>query len=327
MVFVVLMASVSVNLFLPVRPNLWQTQSQQKDADIAVLVMGEAEQFSMWLHRLEQIKNKQLTFIYASYDRDIAPDDDGFVYTGSLKYDTIFIPGTAWTDGRDALGEKAIEAEVRRKKTFDYWVFSDDDATVKCESLSEAECWQHVFDYIGRDDMPSQVSTVAFVVDDFSGAKMHAVSNADAYFNAFKRDYVPYMQPYVSMPAGTSSWVSQLAVFCIMQKCLPGSVFIIPEIHSINLLHRPYVRGLNFDELKTVLALNYGGRFDWCAADFAANTDLYEQGYGSTPLVDTLEELKEVIPPASEELELPDCSFLKDRFEKWESGVKKRMYQ
>ena len=166
--------------------------------DIIMMVMGEKENFSIWLNRLKALKiDADLTFIYASYDEEIITNDtDVTDFSDSFTYSTIFIPNTTWTQGRTLLGEKAIELEYIRSKKFDFWGFSDDDLDVICDAPvfldTNLDCWEQVFHNI-RTDLPNKITMIStgFVKSQFS----RAVSNTDAMFNVFKREYVPYYQP------------------------------------------------------------------------------------------------------------------------------------
>eukprot|EP00537_Pseudo-nitzschia_pungens_P013744 CAMPEP_0172385982 /NCGR_PEP_ID=MMETSP1061-20121228/3584_1 /TAXON_ID=37318 /ORGANISM="Pseudo-nitzschia pungens, Strain cf. pungens" /LENGTH=304 /DNA_ID=CAMNT_0013115199 /DNA_START=243 /DNA_END=1154 /DNA_ORIENTATION=- len=291
-------------------------KSTPRTITIIVMVMGPKMTFPSWLSLLEQITG-ELQFVYASYDEEISPHEKRS--SVSLNYETIFIPDTTWTEGRTLLGEKAIELEVHRKRQFDYWLYLDDDIVLVDKHNNDAsptQTLQQFFDVLGADDIPSRVTTISPTsnhrkeVDALVG-----VSNVDAMVNAFKREYVPYLQPYAVLPVGGSQWVSQLAVFCIMRECMPLSVLALPNLVGTNKLHRDYPRGMDMDQLEEAVKNNYGGYFDQCRRNFSADVRLYEQQQPKTQSVDSFHELQAVIPEP--ELSKPSCRFLKDRYEKW----------
>ena len=287
--------------------------------DIVFIVMGF---FSMWHTALENLDGN-IALIYASYDEPVS-------YNSSINYQTIHIPGTTWTQGRNFLAEEAIRLERKRCKEFTHWIFSDDDIVPFCDMNvagykeefqrvygddESVSCWQHVIDYIGSSKVPEKAS---LMVGQSGPRGFFAVSTADAMFNVFKRKYVPYLLPYATLPEGTSEWLSQAALFCIIRNCLKYSAAIIPYIGFANGLHREYARGLDRKQYRTVIKNNYineGIRLEKCLK-YHAIGDQYKQAT-SLLLYDEADMLNDLMPFN----DLSPWSGLKDRFERWEKSI------
>mmetsp|Transcript_11445 Transcript_11445/g.32939 ORF Transcript_11445/g.32939 Transcript_11445/m.32939 type:complete len:365 (+) Transcript_11445:85-1179(+) len=301
------------------------------ESNIIVMVMGQKDYFPTWLHRLEKM-NARLTFIFASYDEEIREDDEMVTsFTGSLDFYNMYIPNTRWEEGRTLLGEKAIEFEVRRGKQFDWWFFLDDDVNIICEaplSTKAVDCWQHVFDTLNRNDLASKITavnvpSVRILPDGKPPQRMKAANNYDPNFAAFKREYLPYVQPYAVTPQDTGIWMSNVLVMCQMRECMPRSAYWPPHIMLENPSHRPYKRGFQFDKLLYMLKVNFGGHLDHCV-EMSKKGEEYDVGFFVTPWADSMEELQALIP--DQQLNKPSCASLVERFERWEIGVKQRMY-
>lgn len=288
--------------------------------DIVVMVMGEAAAFRTWLHRLQSIKG-ELTFIYASFDKEIflTNDERGL----DFHYDMIFVPNTTWTEGRTILGEEALTKERARKKEFDHWLFADDDVDFTCLENEESRlffggeenCWQRVFDFIARDDIPAKASAIVAVVAPFPAFEsMAAVSTYDALFNVFKREYVTYLQPYPMLPKGFSEWMSQGALFCLLKTCMPGSAVLLPFMNVHNPGHRDYIRGFNDTEIQISIRNNYDDdemNFHPCPKPYNIDQQQDLDGFQS------LSELNDNMQTS----DITQCHALKKRFEKWQSKV------
>ena len=304
-----------------------QAELKREKDDILMMVMGEKQMFPIWLNRLKALKiGADLTFVYGSYDEEIIKNDtDVTDFSDSFTYSTIFIPKTTWTQGRTLLGEKAIELEYNRAKKFDFWGFSDDDFDLVCNfptvfDTSE-DCWEQVF-YNLRTDLPSKITMIAPQLSPKQNLEFgRAVTSVDAIFNVFRREYVPYYQPYVALPPGESEWLSQLVLFLVVQTCFPSSVYVIPRMFGKNPLHRKYARGLPLDVMKTIAQKNYGNVTDAAISRFESGKSFYDHMHGSTPHARDIEEVNDSIPSHN----LMQCRPMKERYEKWEQEVINRI--
>jgi hypothetical protein len=267
-------------------------------------------------------------------------DDD----TKSDWCHSIFIPGTTWTEGRNLLAEEAIRMERKKGNQFTHWIFSDDDIFLSCGKAKEnnhklswlkengsrkemygvdiddnTSCWQHVFDFIGSGKAPQKASNIYLTLFSPQYAQgFSALSTVDAIFNAFTREYVPYLLPYPTVPQGQSQWLSQGGIFCIIRSCMPSSSVTIPYvvIDIKNTFHSDYVRGFPVHVMNQMNIDNYANEemnFKLCP-DFPRT--FYHQGADFIQ-ADTMEELNEGIPKPK----LRECAPLKTRFESWEASI------
>ena len=201
-----------------------------------------------------------LSFVYASYDAEIPGQGENYICeennsSTSLDCQTIYIPHTTWTEGRNLLAEEALRKERHLGKEYRYWLFLDDDVNVRCKSPA-VECWQQVFNFISSDEVPDKASTISLPYGNPRDGFM-AVSNADAMFAEFKKERVPYLLPYATLQEGESEWDSQAANFCVIGSCMPSSVLFVPFVGGVNGAHRDYVRGLNLQNISATIARNY----------------------------------------------------------------------
>jgi len=244
-----------------------------------------------------------------------------------FDYETVYIPDATWTEGRNLMAEKTLREEKLRGKEFSYWVFLDDYIEPICHPgsvkvLGGGSCWQKIFNFISSNNnrvVPNKVSTIVLPWSTQQGYA--STSNADSLFAAFKRDTVPYLLPYATLPKESSEWLSQAANYCVMNTCLPDSAVYVPYVSARNTKQsRPYIReGYDLQNIQTVVALNL--QFDGFAPckDWTSVTK-YAQGEHGTGIVGpfkTATELNQQIPTHKRTL----CSPLRDRFAEWEKNV------
>jgi hypothetical protein len=154
------------------------SQHNENKKEILFIVMGERKNFKVWFQRLN-INNKnhpaRVTFIYGSYDESVNATEDNVICEQSNEMfdcQTLFIPGTTWTQGRNRLAEEALRKEKKRGMKYDYWGFADDDVQLICdecvnldhhecpESLS-LKCWNRFLATIATEGaLPENASTV-----------------------------------------------------------------------------------------------------------------------------------------------------------------------
>jgi len=120
--------------------NSFLTEIVRKEEmlEIIVLVMGEAAAFETWYDNLKVVDKDttNLVLVYASYDQKVANTSkfhrekvDSVQDGEFVDFDTIYIKGTTWTQGRNLLAAEALRKEKLHGKTFDYWYFIDDDVS------------------------------------------------------------------------------------------------------------------------------------------------------------------------------------------------------
>lgn len=308
------------------------SQHNENKKEILFIVMGERKNFKVWFHRLNiNTKNHpaRLTFIYGSYDESVNATEDNVICeqsNESFDCQTLFIPGTTWTEGRNRLAEEALRKEKKRGRKYDYWGFADDDVQLICHSCIKLDlcsesfkCWNNFFATIATEGaLPDNASTVVleigWAVDKNKWPKgFTAVSTYDAFVTVIKRDTVPLLLPYATLGNGVSEWVSQAVLFCVMKICIPGSAVKFPFMYGGNLEHRPYVRGIKLSVVMDTILENYNPyvSFNECwripFIDQEQNTHVFE----------TAEECSANIPTSN----LDYCAPVLDRFTAWEESI------
>jgi hypothetical protein len=304
--------------------------------------MGPKEKFHDFVEIVrESSKKHPISFVYASFDFKIEEDVLSGGAAGCLlegdnekqeqknHFDckTIYIPNTTWTEGRNLLAEEAVRQERENGYEYKYWIFADDDLTAHCDSTNctvgndrhnqNICCWSRVLSFFEGDDIPDRVTSISASAQ--LRNKFLAVSNVDAMFQAFKREYIPYVMPYATLPKNASQWTSQAALFCVFQTCFRSSVMYIPNVKMNNTEHRTYARGMDMTLIKDVIAKNYHDS----AAGFFPCADIghnqINQNFQPTAMFRTAEELNQVIPPHSN---LTKCKSLIERYNSWEKMIK-----
>ena len=293
------------------------TTADPGKADILVMILGEKNTFAEWHHRLTEI-NGQITFIYASYDESI-PSNELPKGNSTLKYETLFFPGATWTEGRIKLGIRAIELEWGRKKKFDFWVFSDNHVTLQCDlTQTGAECWQYVFDSI-RNDLPTKINMVAIPSKGEERPSARSVNFFEPFFNAYRRAFVPYHQPYFSLEPGVDDWNSHLALMYVVQLCASLSVYNPPHVYGENTPHRDYPVIFDVDRIIAVFASNNAQDPAWVKkfTKYISLFDSFNSTKTSSPVARNVDELDIHIPTPI----LPNCIHFKNRFLAWEKSI------
>lgn len=232
----------------------------------------------------------KLSFIYASYDKPIIAQQNetanstknSTASTTTTSYTlrnhsetswTIYMPGSTWTQARNKLAEEALRHERRRGRKYDYWVFLDDDVEFHCRKREGGVlfakndkieigqvCWNRFLDFLNLDELIPQKATLLTVkMGNANFLKNYdAVSNADPFVSAFKRDSIPYHLPYATLKEGMSEHNSAYVQYCLMFTCMKQSAVYIPNICGRNNDHRPYTRGFNTSEIAEAAVQNYG---------------------------------------------------------------------
>ncbi len=314
---------------------------------IIIMVMGEANFFPKWNNEFITIHNVSLSFVYASYDTEIEQDQcqycSNFPENENFHCETIYIPNTGWTEGRNKLAERAVEKEYARGKMYDWWVFLDDDIDVTCDPSAYlvedtiadkmGSCWQKVINFMISDHIPEGVTTLHSDGHNIRG--FASTSFADAMMNAFKREYVPYYLPYAKVFKGSSEWLSQAVVQCLTKSYFPQSVLHIPYASTANPAHRAYARDgffrSYFVQMIEHLFQNETAteplNFSLPCQDMFIDTRIIGERWpilnsDLTMEVNTKEELEGIIPKA---VFSKETAQLKYRFMHWEQGIIKKV--
>lgn len=179
---------------------------------------------------------------------------------------TLYIPNSTWTEGRNALAQAAFCWEKQRSRLFSYWiVFADDDMELGCRydsQISEVECWGRFFGFVEDQAPLSHAATIALAnegryINQTDGVVL--TNSYDAILNAYNREFVPRLLPYVTkMSTTTSWWLSQAVHFSLMRSCCPMAGLVPLQFYYRNPSHRDYPRGgLSVENVAQLLADNY----------------------------------------------------------------------
>lgn len=234
-------------------------KSPSSSTELILLVQGEAKLISSWIDLLQKVNDTRINMYYATFDEPIT-DPEPCRRVGCR---TAFIPNTTWTEGRNELAKMAYwDEQVRRRgKRYDYWLFSDEDIVIKCVKSKTVEswnCWEEYLRFVLDEAAPAKVPVVPIRFCGQNTQGPYAMIDAyDAMVNAFHRDSVPYLLPYVKLPHQASQWFSQGSHFWVMEKCLPYSGLAVGKFCGDNEIHRAYPRGKDPVAFAQVLKENY----------------------------------------------------------------------
>ncbi len=309
--------------------------------DIIFLIMGQAKFFSRWydlLHRSNK-SSVLVSYLFGAYDTPFTSEElvrcnqSASLFGDFQDCQAHFMPGTTWTQGRNFLASKALLLEKQRRKTYDFWIFSDDDVKMQCLGLQiedQRSCWQKFADFVGASKiLSSKITTISSIReeqpevwggslaspdDNIAINKWVGISTQDGMLAAFQRDRVPYMLPYALPEKGLSEWISQAALFCVMETCFPSSIASFSEFRMMNELHREYPRdNFNVDTIMSTIRNNFGAYIDFehCGrSTFAQIRDIIGP-------YDSARDLITNIPPPN----LGYCAPLLHRFADWENSI------
>jgi hypothetical protein len=297
------------------------------------MVMGQAEMFPKWYGHLSNINtsNVQVTFLYASYDNPVGHNESHHQchhqeHARPATNDFVdcqlrFIPNTTWTQGRNFLARESLALERKRGRNFDFWTFSDDDVYLHCgiiddnkhDMQEEHQCWQQFLEFHGQVRVLSikEITTVTFALRKSKSEGWFGETTHDAVVASFQREYVPFLLPYVILPVGFSEWISQAALFCIMQTCFQSSIVTPSHVYIENRLHRDYQRkNFNLDMIMHTIRRNFGSFLN---VEHCSNMT-FLQGDGRIGPFDSIQELIASIPSHNQSF----CAPLIQRFDDWE---------
>jgi hypothetical protein len=232
----------------------------------------------------------------------------------------------------------------RRANTTATTTAVDDDGTWKS--------WRTFFDYLllshSSDDggsgsgdnsinngMPAHATQAtipaqAYISKLFPTAGHYSATTADAMLMAVRRQYVPYILPYVTLRNKESQWHSQACLFCIMKRCFQSSVAFHPTLIIRNSVHRGYARGINKTLILSTMQRNFEnvvvvGNFTNSTMtttnrtfDIESCQDMnFTQHQNLIGPYKTSNELNGKIPSHDYE----SCSPLLARFQQWEASI------
>lgn len=290
-------------------------KNEPSPSEIVLLVQGEAKLISSWIDLLTRVNDTRVTMYYATFDEPINDNEP----CRRIGCRTAFIPNTTWTEGRNELAKMAYwDEKVRRRgKRYDYWVFSDEDVVVKCMKSAKIveswDCWESYLRFVLDQAAQAQVPVVPIRFCGQNAGNYAMVDAYDAMVNAFHRDFVPFLLPYVKMKPGSSQWFSQGSHFWVMQNCLPYSGLSVGKFCGDNPVHRSYVRGKDPVAFAQVLRDNYASYLT--KLDFPKRVPVAKQ-FQRVKTLQNMNEVQEWIAN-QKTWTLEHCSPLENRFNDW----------
>lgn len=299
---------------------------EKNNVEMIVMIQGPKTKYPHWANEqlsLQGVEGISLSFIYAAFDKELPENTCSYMTDSSIDCETMFIPRSTWTMGRNTMAGRALEKEKARNKKYDWWLFLDDDAEFNCAPEAylqdtwlprKGTCIQKVLQFLTSDHIPEKVTNVAFFTAPDAKPYLGTVSTTDALLAAFKRQYVPYFLPYAAPPKCATEWLSQAANHCVMKACFPQTAMGIPYVVFGNGSHRPYPRGEIMDNFYATLERNYDKTIvNTCKA--MQHTWGEQMSDPSPSYTIGRADLERRIP--DHDLEL--CKPLKTRFEEWEA--------
>lgn len=250
---------------------------------IAFAVQGGAAGYKPWCDAI-LLSSPSSELFYLTFDQ-LCP-------APTHRCRCTYVPNSTWTEGRNHLITLVLRAEVEIPSFFKYWVFADDDMIyAKCQYCSSGQpiCCLHILTSMLL--LPSTnfatVATNSGDLNSLANAHLHEYyvrDCSDAMLQAFHREAVPVLLPYITEYDKSSWWLSQQLLFHFQHSCLKDSNvviggFVVPE-HK----HRPYPRAVlpashfghflntTFPELYPMMSAN--GQVAWldqggnCASQF-----------------------------------------------------------
>ena len=228
-----------------VQRNSRQKQfSRQSRIDIShvCLVQGKRESLFRWVDEMDG-SSIFLIFLIYNYNHTYISDD----------WIAYYEPNSTWTTGRNSLARKAFDLELRRRKTFKYWIFCDEDTQLNCKY---GDCWSKLRDLLDALSAPTiSVQTTMIINNSLfdnpipfaPNGSVFQTDSYDAQMNAFNRADIPILLPYVTDGDARSWWLSQ-AVHCrVMRACFPVSGIMPADFWTPNKQHSAYKRGRYVD--------------------------------------------------------------------------------
>jgi hypothetical protein len=182
--------------------------------------------------------------IWASFKEEVSTACEGIA-------NTIFVPNSSWTVGRNTLYAKARELQQNQGWRAEYIVITDDDVELKTDQDNRNP--YDIFHAALRNVQPA-VAAVAFawpkdiVVKMPSANRNHCgpvtpcAPDIDAAVNAFHATAAPMLLPYDTYFDDRDWWSSQAILIEMMVASMPEHVIQFNQIYTLNDIHRPYPR-------------------------------------------------------------------------------------
>ena len=229
---------------------------------VALMVQGPCQDpakcmFSGWVRLLERMTyGHNITLFFLTDD---VPINKSTCVTSRGQVRCIFFPKSdkwTWTKGRNALTLAAFDDEESRMVEYEHWIHVDVDfLDVRCMSISDdiSECWDDFVERLFLFQLPT-LSGVNWnpEMNGFPEVYNATYRNffmfspcSDAALQAFHRQAVIVMMPYVSALDNNSWWMSQALQFPLTKGCFPGNNGVF-NFNALDNRHSEYPQGRDY---------------------------------------------------------------------------------
>jgi hypothetical protein len=167
----------------------------------------------------------------------------------------LYVPGSTWTAGRNALYEHASAMVRQENWNTEYFIFMDEDCEISIVDPDEKMDAYSMIHTLLRNVQPA-VASVSFrtfqdethrIIQDprnLCGPAAPCAPSIDAAFAAFHITAAPIFLPYDGHFDAASWWMSQALLIQVMAATIPEYVVQFNQVYVTNGAHRKYPRGL-----------------------------------------------------------------------------------
>jgi hypothetical protein len=184
--------------------------------------------------------------IWASFQEEVSTTCEGIA-------NTIYVPDSSWTVGRNTLYAEARALQQQQGWRAEYLVFTDDDVELTVDGITATGNPYDLF-HAQLGNVQPAVAAVQALLLQRKGHKPHLPRNScgpapcapdiDAAVNAFHATAAPILLPYVTIFDDLDWWSSQGALIELMIASMGEHVVQFNNIHFMNGMHRPYPKGI-----------------------------------------------------------------------------------
>jgi hypothetical protein len=188
--------------------------------------------------------------IWASFKEEVTTTCEGIA-------NTIYVPHSSWTSGRNELYAKAIALQQNQGWRAEYFVFTDDDVPIN--TAPENGDPYDLF-HAALGNVQPAVAAVSFLKKGKKKVDKHGkkytkyarnvcgpiapcAPDIDAAVNAFHATAAPMLLPYDTTFDDIDWWTSQGILIELMVAAMPEHVVQFNQLFTMNGVHRPYPRG------------------------------------------------------------------------------------
>jgi hypothetical protein len=206
--------------------------------------------------------------IWASFQEEVSTTCEGIA-------NTIYVPDSSWTVGRNTLYAKARALQQKQGWRAEYYVFTDDDV-----ELFTANGDPYDLFHASLVNVQPAVASVGYLKGHHHHKKGHhhhkkkggivgdrnvcgpiapCAPDIDAAVNAFHVTAAPLLLPYDTFFDDRDWWSAQGILIELMLVSMPEHVVQFNNIYLMNFQHRPYPRGDDGGRLPPCVKPKSGG--------------------------------------------------------------------